>query len=360
MKTPGRFFRRLNLALLAAIVAPLCAKAQNLMIGFNRVDCPAQSDTMVSVPFMKHPIEASSVVGAVPDLSVTGKATIACTGKKDWAGDALKDKHYLRFTSGSKAGHWFDIVGSTASGITIDLNGGDATGLAAGDRFLVVEYWTLDTLFPSGAQTTVHVSAGNLGYQRGTSIIIPNVTDQGIDLPADAVYFLTAAGWKQSVTGFPAAGATILPPGLPFIIRHPRGVAATKFEPEGRVLRTDDSVGLARGASRQDNAVAVLRPVAVALKDSGLDEAAFLSSPTHAPSDRQDELLVFDNSATGFNKRPSSIYYKVAGAWFREDGKGQDNPAADDNEALAASGGLVVRKAKGATGMVTWNNRPTY
>lgn len=337
------------------------AFAQNLMIGFNRVDCPPQSDTLVSVPFMKHPVAAALVVEGAPDFSAAGKVTIKHAATTAWAADALKDKHYVRFTSGAKAGHWFDILGNEDSSLTIDLNGEASAGLGAGDRFLVVEYWTLDSLFPPATQTAIHPSAGNLGYQRKTSILIPNVTGEGIDLPAEGIYFLTASGWKQSAAGFAPAGGTILPPGLPFIIRHPAGVAATVFEPEGRVLRTPDAVGLARSASlRQDNAVAVLRPVGVALRNSGLDETAFLSSASHEAGDRQDELLVFDNNASGFNKRPSAIYYKVGGAWFREQGEGAANPAADADRALAASGGLIVRKAQGVAGMTTWSNQPTY
>jgi uncharacterized protein (TIGR02597 family) len=163
------------------------------------------------------------------------------------------------------------------------------------------------------------------------------------------------------VKGYPAAGSAILPPGLPFIIRHPRGVAATTFEPEGRLLRTADAVELAGAAStRQDNTVAVLRPVAVALADSGLDETAFLSSVGHSAADRRDELLVFENSIAGFNKKPSSIYYKVSGSWFREDGKAASNPLAGQEKALSASGGVVVRKAAGTAAMATWKNNPTY
>jgi uncharacterized protein (TIGR02597 family) len=348
-------------ALVGTLLAPLAAPAQNLMIGFNRVKCPPQSDTLVSVPFMKHPVAAVLRVSGAPDLSTQDQAVLTLGQNATWSNDSLKDMHYVRFTSGSKAGHWYDILGNTANALTVDLNGGDGTGIAAGDGFIVVEYWTLDSLFPPSSQTTIHVSPGTLGYQQKSLILIPNVNAEGINLPAEAFYLLTASGWKKGVKGFPAAGDTILPPGLPFIIRHSRGVAETTFEPEGRVLRSADAVDLAGGAStRQDNTVAVLRPVAVALADAGLDETAFVSSLSHSAEDRRDELLVFDNSIAGFNKKPSAIYYKVSGSWFREDGKAASNPPAGQEKALSASGGVVVRKALGTPAMATWKNNPTY
>jgi uncharacterized protein (TIGR02597 family) len=344
-----------------AVCALAPAMAENLMIGFNRVTCPAKSDTLVSVPFMKHPVKASGSLASAPNLSTAGQAILSLASSGNWTTNEFKGKSYVRFTSGAKAGHWYDILANTNSTLTIDLNGETGSALASGDTFMVVEYWTLNTLFPPGNQTTIHVSSGNLGYQQKSKILFPNITDTGINLPAEGVYFLTSSGWKQSIKEFPIAGDKILPPGLPFIIRHPAGVVSTFFEPQGRVLRSTDSLTLTQAqGSRQDNTVAVYRPVDVPLSNSGLDEVAFTSSASHELGARKDELLVFDNSVLGFNKKPSAIYYKVSGSWFREDGKGAANPAVDQEKALSASGGLVVRKASGTTAIATWKNQPTY
>ena len=343
-----------------ALCALSPAMAENLMIGFNRVTCLAKSDTFVSVPFMKHPVKLANTLGALPTIA-SGLATLTPTEATTLVADELKESHYIRFTSGALAGHWYDISGNTASSITIDLNGEDGTKLAPGDAFVVVEYWTLDTLFPPNTQTTLHKSSGNLGYQQKSKLLIPNIEGTGTDLPADAVYFVTADGWKKSTAGFPIAGDTILPPGLPFIIRHPEGVAKTDFEPEGRVLRSRDSVVLAQEqSSDQDNTVAVFRPVDVLLSDAGLNENAFASSASHESSARKDQLLVFDNSKTDFNKSPSAIFYKYSQNWFLDDGKAASNPAATSTNVLSASGALIIRKAKGANASPIWNNEPTY
>jgi hypothetical protein len=312
--------------------------AENLMIGFNRVTCQAKSDTLVSVPFMKHPVKAAKTLAVVPTIS-SGQAVLTPSEATTWTADELKNNFYVRITSGVLAGHWYDITGNAAATLTIDLNGENGSGFAEGDTFMVVGYWTLDTLFPPVTQTTFHKSSGNL-----------------------EVYFLTDSGWKKSAAGFPAAGNTILEPGLPFIIRHPDQVAATDFEPDGRVLRGTDSIWLEQtAADKQDNTVAVQRPVDVALSDSGLGETAFASSTSHASGDRKDELLVFDNGAKAFNKSPSAIYYKVAQSWFKDEGKAEANSAAASTKALSASSGLIIRKSKGTTDISTiWNNQPTY
>jgi uncharacterized protein (TIGR02597 family) len=343
---------------LALSVLP-SAVAENLMIGFNRVTCPAKSDTFVSVPFMKHPVKASKTLASAPTFS-TGLATLAPAEATAWTDNELKGTHYVRFTTGALAGHWYEIVGNTASALTIDLNGEDGASFAQSDAFMVVEFWTLDTLFPPNSQTTFHKSTGNLGYQQTSKLLIPNVDADGINLPAEGIYFLTSEGWKKSSEGYPNAGSTPLPPGLPFIIRHPAGVASTDFEPEGRVLRSIDSVALTQAqANRQDNTVAVFRPVDVPLLNSGLDETAFASSASHESGGRKDELLFFNNSLAGFNKSPSAIFYKYSQTWFLDEGKAESNSSVAAN-ALTASGALIIRKSQGSSSSAFWNNQPTY
>ena len=357
---PHRCLMLVFVVFAVCVLAP--AMAENLMIGFNRVTCPAKSDTLVSVPFMKHPVKASGSLASAPNLSTTGQAILSLASSGNWTTNEFKGKSYVRFTSGAKAGHWYDILANTNSTFTIDLNGETGSAIASGDTLMVIEYWTLKTLFPPGNQTTIHVSSGNLGYQQKSKILFPNITDTGINLPAEGVYFLTSSGWKQSIKEFPIAGDKILPPGLPFIIRHLVGVAATDFEPEGRVLRSTDSVLLAQAqASKQDNNVSVLRPLDVALKDACLDNEAFQDSVSHAPETRKDELLVFDSESAAFNKKPSAIYYKVTGTWFKDDKKAEANPSTNDDKALEASTGLIIRKSQAsANANAIWNNQPTY
>lgn len=366
MKIPVFYHYLLATSVALALSGLPLASAENPIVGFNRVKCPAKSDTHVSVPLMKLPIKASKTLASTPTL-VKGQATLTPAEDTDWAPNELQNTHYARFTTGALAGRWYEILGNTASGLTIDLNGEAGSSFAAGDAFMVVEFWTLDTLFPPSSQTTLHKSTGNLVYQQTSKLLIPNVEAAGINLPAKNIYFLAAESWEKSVVswkkseeGYPEAGSTILPPGLPFIIRHPAGVAATYFKPVGRVLRSADSVALTQvPANRQDNPVAIFRPVDVPLSNAGLDETAFASSASHASGARKDELLVFDNSLAGFNKSPSAIFYKNSQTWFLDERKADSNSPAAANT-LSAAGAIIIRKSQGNSSSTFWNNQPNY
>ncbi len=324
------------------------------ILGVNRVVCRPKSDTLVSVPFMKVPLKATNKIGAF-SVVAGDTATLTPAQAVSWTSGELSEKYYLRFTSGALEGRWYDITGNGASSVSIDLNGESAEGLAEGDRFVIVEYWTLDSLFPPGNQSTIYVSEGNLVHEQESKILIPNAVDAGINLAAKAVYFLTEDGWKQSAPGYPDAGDTILLPGTPFVIRHPAGVDSTKFTAYGEVLRSTDSIWLTQSSEgSQDNTVAIFRPVDVPLKESGLDDTTFEPSVSHDV--RKDELLVFDNLEQGFNKKPSNSYYKVNDDWFRND---SESPATTDT--LESSGGLIIRKPKGdSDAAIIWNNEPIY
>ena len=373
MKIPVFYHYLLATSVALALSGLPLALAENPIVGFNRVKCPAKSDTHVSVPLMKLPIKASKTLASTPTLA-KGQATLTPAEATEWVPNELQNTHYARFTTGVLAGRWYEIVGNTASGLTIDLNGEAGSSFAAGDAFMVVEFWTLDTLFPPGSQTTFHKSTGNLVYQQKSKLLIPNVEAAGINLPAKNIYFLAEErweksgevwkqleeGWKLSEPGYPDAGSTILPPGLPFIIRHPAGVVATNFEPVGRVLRSADSVALTQDpANRQDNTVAVYRPVDVPLLNAGLDEKAFASSASHESVARKDELLVFDNSLAGFNKSPAAIFYKNSQTWFLDEGKADSNSPVVANT-LSAAGAVIIRKSKGNSLSTFWNNQPNY
>src|SRR5690606_36640812 len=101
-------------------------------------------------------------------------------------------------------------------------------------------------------------------------------------------------------------GGTILYPDSYIIIRNNSIVArATVFSSSGDVEYGNFAIPLTtRTSGKQDNHIAVPRPVAVALKDLGLnDNSVFSISP--AAFNRMDELLVFDNSIPSRNKAPT-------------------------------------------------------
>ena len=328
------------------------------IVGYNVVDCPAGSDTIVSVPFHL-PASFSGAVNGTPsangsEVTITPKASPTFA-----ANEFTTEAHYVQFVgAGARAGWTFAVSSHTASSITIDAGSEDLSDLADGDRFEVIPHWTLATLFPQATQTALHQSDSKLSTGRKSRILFFDETTAGISLAPDRVYFLTADGWFQSTAGLPAADDVVVPPGKAFVIRHPATETATEFIPHQVVVESSWSAPLeVRAAGRQDNAVALVRPIPVKLSDLGLG-AAFEESADNAGPNRADELLVYDNLQAAVNKAPSKVYFRAAGEWRLDDGS--TYPPADDHEVLPSTG-LVVRKAAGASDdTLRWLNTPTY
>ena len=130
------------------------------------------------------------------------------------------------------------------------------------------------------------------------------------------------------------------------------------------------AVPLVTSASqKQDNAVSMLRPVDVALNDSGLtpSDGSFVATRAFLnPQDRfplmRDQLLLFDNTQVGFNKSPSAIYYYSAGSLGGPGWKLFGDGFTDHGDDLVPAGSaIVIRKAVTASGQTAfWTNSPTY
>lgn len=356
-----------NMKLLSVILVlgwPICAHAIDVssrIVGYNVVDCPAGSDTIVSVPFHL-PASFSGAVEGTPSVDGS-EVTITPKGSPVFSvGDFTTEAHYVQFVEGERAGWIFEVLLHSTSTITIDSAGENLANLADGDRFEVIPHWTLATLFPKETQTAIHESSSKLSTGRKSRVLFFDETTNGISLAPDRVFFLTADGWFQSTAGLPAADDVVVPPGKAFVIRHPATEAATKFVPHQMVVESSWSAPLkVRAEGGQDNAIALVRPIPVKLSELGLDPAAFVDSDDNTSNNRADELLVYDNLEAAINKDPSRIYFRVGGEWRLDDSNsGGTFPAVDDDEILPSTG-LVVRKAAGASDeTLRWLNTPTY
>lgn len=327
------------------------------IVGYNVVDCPEGSDTIVSVPFHR-PASFSGAVDGAPSVNGT-EVTITPKASPTFAvGDFTLEAHYLQFVGGAREGWIFEVLPHSTSTITIDSAGEDLSNLADGDRFEVIPHWTLATLFPKATQTTIHESSSKLSTGRKSRVLFFDETSDGISLAPDRVFFLTADGWFQSTAGLPAADDVVVPPGKAFVIRHPAMEGDTKFIPHQMVVESSWSAPLkVRAAGGQDNAIALVRPIPVKLSELGLDSDTFDDSADNDSNNRADELLVYDNLEAAINKAPSRIYFRVGGEWRLDDGA--TYPAVDTDEILPSTG-LVVRKAAGSDETLRWLNTPTY
>jgi uncharacterized protein (TIGR02597 family) len=348
-------------ALICYFEGALLAQTTTPPVGFNTVTCLPNSDTYCSVPFAQT-WDFQGLISGTPSV-VGEQATITPQGTIAWTTDQFAGLYFVRILTGAKAGMYFQILNNATGTLTIDLAGGNLTGVANGDGFAVSKFWTLGTLFPPATQTTIVASTSTLLSGRRTQLLLPDLFGNGINLAPSRIFFIHSGVWKEATTGFPIADNTILSPDAFFIVRHNHATitAATTYTASGIVELNPVSAPLATHATvQQDNPVTTSRPVPVKLQDlklvnevAGVYQAggAFVASASTLLSQRRDQLLVFDNSAPVVNRAPAKIYFYVTSTSnWREATTGF--PVADDIE-IAPSSAMLIRKYQTGTGATT-------
>lgn len=280
------------------------------------------SDLYCSVPFEK----AVSYQGAI--RSVEG-GTLALENASFveqglvYAKGSQPSTYYAQFLEGPKEGEYYTITANTADVIILELNGDTLDGVAPGTRVKIVPFWTLESLFPDG-------------LQEGTELHVPNLSEEGINLPAEAVYIYEEDTWKKKGEEETVAD-TMLYPDVFFVLRE-TGETGKKQRFSGVVPKSAITMNLSTSTTgEQDNPVALYRPggrsgsnEGVSLKDSGLVSSGAFSASTGVqfPIDR---LLVFDNSQIGFDRAPTAEYLYLGAPYHRwvtkdngEEDRGED------------------------------------
>ncbi len=327
--------------------------------GFNRIDCPGGSDTIVSIPFAQT-AAFTGTLSASPSQVADGLKIIPEGPPSFGVNNFSTTPHYIRFLDDSAIeGSWYDVVANDTQSLTIDSRGEDLSSALAGDRFDVIPHWTLESVWPPNAQESLHVSTSKLLSGRESSVLFADNNASETDLAPNKVYFLTAEGWFQALAGFPAAGATVIPPGQSLVVRHIEGAEDTVFYTQNLVQRDDHRIWLRTSAAGpSDNHLGIPRPIPVALADLDLGPTAFVDSASTDPGDRKDELMLYDNADVSQNKVPVRVFFRVGGTWH-EDG-GASYPVSDDFE-IEPSSGIVLRKSATLDGEpVLWVNSPRY
>lgn len=330
-------------------------------VGYKVINCPQNSDTIVSVPFIddKQSIKAAvsgtvTLAGTSPDNTVTFQTA----GADPYTVDQFKDFYYVRFTTGLLEGSVYQISTNTAAEMTINLDGDNGGLIAEGDEFRIYKFWTLDTLFPPATQYTFESSPTafmTLAY----SLLMTYDKGLGINRAPSNSYYIFEGVWRKVGSSNPV-GETILWPDDPIIVRHNGNVSKnTKYMPNGYVdfHRKFSIPLLTQTDSQRDNYISIPRPVDVKLKDLGLIESgAFVISTGNRAYQRGDQLFMYDNELIAHNKSASRIYFHNGTNWVRN----SDLQNADDDVLKAADGFVIRKKATAGGGTVIWDNFPTY
>jgi len=290
---------------------------------------------------------------------VTGTAAnLTATAGTAWVADQFKNTHFVQFTSGPGSGFMTPILGNTATALSVNSPDPGLKKLIANDRYRIVPFWTLASLFPPATQTTFHPSTGRLPTQRGSELLVYGAGTPGTNLVPTQIFFVTASEWRQAGPGLPSADSFILPPNAVFVVRHQPAAAATSFRPSGMVSNAVTSLPLAGMAgSVVDHFIGLTRPVPVKLTELGLGNDVFQASTGLTPATRKDELLIFDNSIASYDKTESARYFRFNNKWYKD----AVAPPIADADQLPHGAVVVIRKALNASATpVFWQNPATY
>ncbi len=348
----------LSLALCGLTSSPLvAATATTEPVGYNTISLLANSDTYVSVPFYRPAAfvgQAASVAGNVVTVSGTPGWT---ANQFVRAAGTQPNTYYAFIRNGTKEGNFYTITANSSNTLTLDLNGDTLTGIAADTSISVIPYWTLGTLFPpADAGSSFTSSASPLAIQ--TYVLIPNLEASGINLSVSASYYFYNGAWRlfgQDATV--SRNDDILLPDSYFIVRN--GSTGGTLVSTGNVQTRKFTIPLlTETGTRQDNPVAIARPIPVTLADSGLISSGAFATST-SPLNLADTLLVFDNTTSSRNKAASATYYYYNNAWRKF---GADASQDFGNTVVFSPGtGVQIRKAATAGGATSiWINSPTY
>lgn len=324
-------------------------------VGFTTVQCLANSDTFVSVPFTRPP-EFVGAIQSVSGNSLTVAGSPWTANQFVYAAGNQPKTYFALIGSNAKEGSYYTVTSNGTNTLTVDLEGDDISTVQAGTQVLVVPYATLASVFPASDANVSFVASPNQ-FNRQTQILIPNYEGTGINLTTSATYYFLNGAWRKF--GRPATESYNDDPFVNngyFIVRN--AGTATSLATPGNVLMKKTTVPLlTRTNTQQDNFVSLLRPVEVKLNDLGLiSSGAFVASPN--AFNRVDQLFLFDNSTTGLNKSAGATYYYLNGAWRKF---GQPATADFGTDVIPAGSGFIIRKGATATGAtVLWQNAPTY
>ncbi len=318
--------------------------------GFCNLKLLGSSDTLVSIPFARPPAEFGAV------QSILGNV-IQLRGNPGWISNqwvysspAQSNTFYLLIRSGSRQGAYFTIAGNSIDTLTLDLDGEVLDGVAPGDAVAVVPYWTLGTVFPGGQGVHVSLSPAN----RSTEVLFSDVQGAGLNLSAKGIYYFWQGHWRRTGQGVTVKNDDIILPDMYVTVRH-NMTGDTSLTVQGLMLAGRSQVPIRRlGSAGQDNLVAVSRPLAISLDNSGLlQNGSFRDSP--ATTLLLDELLIFDNSVPGRNKAAGGTYYYWNGAWRKLGSAGVD---AGSDLVFTPGTGVVLRSSAGSSS--TWEIPSPY
>ncbi len=324
-------------------------------VGFVRYNALANSDIFVTPPF-ERPAIWTGTIASVSGSVVTLNNASFTANQLVYASGTQPNTYYLRIgnhsTTNPKEGNYYTITANGTNTVTLDLAGDNISSIAPGTKAKIIPYWTLNTLFPNGQGVVGSPSV----LSPVTEILVPSQTANGTNLATAATYFYlnNQSQWKM-IGSASNKNDTVLNPDSYFIVRSKS--TGSQFAIAGNVELGKQSLWLrTQNSGKQDNPVGLARPMPIKLDDLGLiSSGAFAPSPSVLQV--TDELLVFNNSATGINKSATATYFYTGGQW-KKIGNISYNAG---NDTINLYEGVIIRKNQVSGGpTVVGINPPNY
>lgn len=333
----------------------VCAESVSSgVFGAYQIECPADSDTYISIPVTR-PAEFSGIVEYVQNSA----SKIVAKGEPNWAVNKFvysagtqSNYYYVKFTSGALEGAWFNVLSNTEYALELEIGEAELSKVSAGDSFEVIPHWSLSTLFPDGGgftpNSTRNYGGGASQLYKYTSfengkIIAPTSKNNS----ATSIYYYrtynNANSWMSGSTPKPD---DIIEPNTFLFVRQPATESAT-ISINGGVPLCATTIELANLDTEGDTDNYISVPSAVDIKLSDLT-ASLVDSGIFAPRVGRayspvDTLFVYDNSMPGKNQSATKVYY------FREyngERHWYQGSTICDSDVIKAGTAIVIRKLK--------------
>jgi uncharacterized protein (TIGR02597 family) len=318
--------------------------------GFKHLGLPGNSDTLVSMPFIRPAMDYGTIASISAGVIKVSAANQWVGNQWTYAVGIRTNTYFVLLLNGTMEGSYYTITGNGLDTLTLDLEGGALTGVSPGDSIAIVPYWTLGTIFSGGQGVNASTSPAN----RSTEVLIPDLTDSGINLSASRSCYFWNGAWRQVGQGTAIKNDDVILPDMPFWVRQ-NVSTATDLLTQGALLSSKMRIPLRRnGTGKQDNFVSLQRAFSFSLDASGLISSGVFQ-PSTSSAARTDQLLTFDNTPIARNKSASGCYYNLSGGW-RKIGAAAANVGAE--LVFAPGTGAIVRMD--STGPVVWTNERGY
>ncbi len=329
-------------------------------VGFYKVDLLTNSDTFTSVPFTRIP-EAQGTIASVAANVITVNGNPSWTANQ-WATPTANGfyPYYVRLENGPKAGAYYQITNNAASTLRVILSPEDLSGVgASSDRFKIIPFWTLGTVFPGGTG----VVATTIVTVKKTELLFPAIDGVGINLAPTNIFFYYNNAWRRSLPSSPVTtnwnDAVILPDQY-IVARQSSAAPTTTYTAPGAVVTSNSRIPLYANASpgsKQDNFLSIYRPAVQTFNQSGLSSVIFSTSVVTV---KRDEVLFFDNTVQAKNKAPAFIYFFYNNGWRRSLPTAPVTVNFGETNVFTPGQGFIVRRATNTTATAMWTNLPNY